>query len=467
MTKGNSHTIIIGSGIGGLVCGCYLAKAKRKVTLIEQHYQAGGCCTSFTRNGFRFDAGVHYLGGIKKHFFGTILKELGIEIELKQFDPTDKVIIGNKVTYFRKNAKLTIREIKNNFPDEAENIDRFFTFILSNNFYRIYEKAKSSTFTEILNCYFKNKVLKHTLEILLSNIGLPANKFSAISAIVLYRDYLLEGGYYPKGGMQEFADCLARKFVNLGGKLLLGTEVNEIVVKKKMVKGIRLENGTLVTADYVVSNADAFETFKKLIKISVPEQKIVSRLKCSPSIFALYLGLTKTSNISNETCNVWYFPNKSLAEVISDLRGSILKKRLPYCMCTFPSAHTNEKIGDTMQFLMLAPYETEKFWNNYRTILAEKILDKAEEVFPKLRRNIIYQNTATPHTFSRYTLNRNGAAFGWASTVQQTPSNVFPQKTSLANLFLTGHWTTIGSGQGGIPKVAFSGRRTAFLILNR
>lgn len=47
--------IIIGAGISGLVCGCYIAKAGMKVLIAEQHYKPWGYCTSFKRQGFTFD----------------------------------------------------------------------------------------------------------------------------------------------------------------------------------------------------------------------------------------------------------------------------------------------------------------------------------------------------------------------------------------------------------------------------
>lgn len=74
---------------------------------------------------------------------------------------------------------------------------------------------------------------------------------------------------------------------------------------------------------------------------------------------------------------------------------------------------------------------------------------------------------ATPFTFYKYTLNKDGAAFGWAYTVNQTRATLFPSKTSLDNLFLVWHWYTIGSGQGGVPKVTISGRKVAHIVLNR
>lgn len=49
--------IVIGSGIGGLTAGATLAKAGRKVLVLEQHDQAGGCCHTYIEKGFEFDVG--------------------------------------------------------------------------------------------------------------------------------------------------------------------------------------------------------------------------------------------------------------------------------------------------------------------------------------------------------------------------------------------------------------------------
>ena len=60
-----TDVVVIGAGIGGLTCGSYLAKHGKRVKVLEQHYVPGGCCTSFSRKGFQFDAGVlHLTGGI-------------------------------------------------------------------------------------------------------------------------------------------------------------------------------------------------------------------------------------------------------------------------------------------------------------------------------------------------------------------------------------------------------------------
>ena len=54
--------IVIGSGIGGLSTAAIMAKAGKKVLVLEQHDQAGGCCHSFIDKGYEFDVGIHYVG---------------------------------------------------------------------------------------------------------------------------------------------------------------------------------------------------------------------------------------------------------------------------------------------------------------------------------------------------------------------------------------------------------------------
>ena len=58
--------IIIGSGIGGLANAAYLSLLGQKVAVFEQHYTAGGFTHSYTREGYEWDVGVHYIGEVHK-----------------------------------------------------------------------------------------------------------------------------------------------------------------------------------------------------------------------------------------------------------------------------------------------------------------------------------------------------------------------------------------------------------------
>ncbi|MCX7794534.1 MAG: FAD-dependent oxidoreductase, partial [Thermodesulfovibrionales bacterium] len=96
MSDSKYDAIIIGAGIGGLVCGCYLAKAGMKVLICEQHSKPGGYCTSFKRHGFTFDAAAHAIGGFVNGYMKKIFQDLQLTIELKKTDPSDIIILPDK-----------------------------------------------------------------------------------------------------------------------------------------------------------------------------------------------------------------------------------------------------------------------------------------------------------------------------------------------------------------------------------
>lgn len=469
----NYNVVIIGAGIAGLTCGCYLAKTGLKVLIVEQYSRVGGYCGSFKRKGYRFDVGVHYLGGVK-NVFGDILKELELtdKIKFDRFDPTDKIIIGENITYIRQNNQETINEFRKSFPREKENIDDFFNFIMQKDFFNVYIKVKKISFQKLLDDFFKDLGLKATLELLLLNFGLSAKKASAITSVLLYRDYILDGGYYPVGGIQSFSDSFLTCYKQYGGEIILSKKVNEILVRNKKAVGVVLEKGEMIGADIVVSNADATQTFRELLKDYNCREKIfVNKLSVSNSIFALYIGTDKDlQNFTSETCNIWSFEKYDIDGYINNLKAEILISDLPFIMMTFPSAHSYDlknKHKNTIQFFLIAPFESENFWTKYKDEMADKILKRAEKILPDLKEFIKVKVIATPMNFYKYTLNRDGAAFGWASTINQTNASLFPPTTSLDNLFLSGHWCTIGSGQGGVSKAVFTGRKVSHLVLQR
>ena len=61
--------IIIGAGVGGLVTGSILARAGKKVLILEQHDQAGGGTHTFIEKGYEFDPGVLYIGELEEVTF--------------------------------------------------------------------------------------------------------------------------------------------------------------------------------------------------------------------------------------------------------------------------------------------------------------------------------------------------------------------------------------------------------------
>ncbi|MFH1460754.1 MAG: NAD(P)/FAD-dependent oxidoreductase [Candidatus Omnitrophota bacterium] len=471
--------IIIGAGIGGLVCGCYLAKQGRKVLIVEQHFQAGGYCSSFKRKGFTFDTSIHSIGSLREGGkVRKIFNELGLEdeIELTRSDPTDILIFPGHTIFIRNKLNDTIASFQESFPHEFEKIKDFFYFIYNFDFIKNYSNLKTKTFKDVLNIYFQDEKLKSIISIILGNIGLPASRVAALPAIVLYKEFILDGGYYPKGGMQSFSNGLARKFKKLGGELRLKNKVEKIIIKKNKAVGIIIGKEEKIFSDNVISNCDATHTFLDLIGKKFLSDKFVKKidnLETSASAFVVYLGLNKSYNsILKNRCSWWcYLSDKyDVEKVFSDIK----RKNKPYSdnfvFCIFTSSHDRSlapERGETISLVSLATVKDLDFWKKNKEKFADDLIKRAEKFIPELSKHIIVKEIATPHTMQRYTLNKDGAAYGWASTVTQIDKEIMPRETNIKNLYLTGHWTTQGSGQGGVSTVAYSGRSIAKLLIRR
>ena len=73
MSQNKYDIAILGTGLGGLVCGYILSKNGFKVLLLEKEAQIGGCLQTFRRFGIKFDTGMHYIGSMLE---GQILHRL-------------------------------------------------------------------------------------------------------------------------------------------------------------------------------------------------------------------------------------------------------------------------------------------------------------------------------------------------------------------------------------------------------
>src|SRR5512136_1057147 len=121
--------IIIGGGIGGLICSNLLAQAGMKVLLIERHYVLGGYCSTFRRKKFIFDSATHFypLLGNPTTLTGRVLQKLGCPTQWVKMDPVDKFHFPDGEV-FEVPADFTVylEKLKAMFPDQSSRIDRFF-----------------------------------------------------------------------------------------------------------------------------------------------------------------------------------------------------------------------------------------------------------------------------------------------------------------------------------------------------
>lgn len=458
--------IIIGAGIGGLVCGCYLAKAGLKVLIIEKNANPGGYCNSFEVKGYKFDGFVHSLGNLTKESeFYQILDEIGVvdKLDLIRYNPSDILTTADFKIHFWNDVNKTIEDISKIFPKEKPSISNFFKDISNKKFLDSVVQFRNKTFQNILDEYFTDEKLKSVLSFpIYAHVGGPSKFINAFSGIKHYYHFMVNGGYYPKKGIQVLSNALADQFRRFGGELVYSNKVKKILTKSNKGYEVICKNDQNYTAQYIISDSDAKQTFLELIDQNLLPNSFINKLKTlkpSLSLFVLYLGLKESfQNVLDDGVDYAYILDYNFdSEHGNDFNYECGFEHIKWFLIRFNHS------SNSAQVFVTAPYKNADFWDQNRKNFIEKIIEAVDEYLPSFSDNIVFKTCTTPVAFNNWTLNSSGAAYGWASTVDQFMDLDFARDDIVKNLFLCGHWTTLASG---VPGVSYVGKRVAKTVLN-
>lgn len=496
--KDRYDLVIIGAGMGGLTCGGLLAKEGLSVLVIEQHVKPGGYCTSFERKGFAFDLGFDFLTGCEEG--GTIAKtinelRLGHEIEFIKLNSVGR-LIGRDHDIRVMSLKGAGEELKRRFPAESKSIDAFvpeckalnaeigpllqavpdlmsfrqkiefvMKFLVKCPRFRKYGMKPSG---KVASSFFKDPKLN---VILLT----PIIDFAPGMTAVMLLECLAESdrAYYPKrGGVQALANLFAKGLTNHGGELALKTSVNKIIINNGKATGVELADGHRIKSNYVVSNADARQTFLNLVGQEYLMPKFVRELnesRLTPSAFLVSLGVDMDLGAMGfDGALISYCPNYDLNKLFgSDPENCRIGIKMHSLLDP-----TQAPAGmHTVQLVAALPHDYMDYWRRekdgtrgkqYKELkesVANKLIASVENIIPGLSEHIVYRDIATPLTFERFTSNSCGAMAGWYPA---PTAKIRSQRTPIKNLFQAGHWTFPG---GTVAFAIQSGRNAAQMVL--
>jgi prolycopene isomerase len=471
LKKDEYDVIIIGAGIGGLVCGCYLAKAGMKVLIVEKNDKPGGYCTSFENEGYRFDVCAHGLGGLNKDGnLRKIIDELNLNLNIKRLDPSDILITPDYEISFWNDLNKTIHNFQDKFPNEADHIKSFFDFINNTRLIELFRRLKQKTFKQLLDEYFKEEKLKKILSFPLGNLGISYQFASALITTIFYREFMINGGYYPLGGMQALPNSLTKRFKEFGGTILFSKKAEEIKIKNSLTTGITIDKNIYLKSKYVVSNCDIKQTYFKLIGKNYLSRELATNLNkkiISPSTFVVYIGLKDNfkSYFTERGYALWYMPTYNIDNIYlhnKDINDIDINKKDIFCALGSLNTRDQNYNRKNIHLLIIAPFKNKKFWRENKYKLANDLLQRLEKLIPSLKKYIITQKIATPIDFFNYTFNCKGSAYGWAATTWNDNISI---NNLIKNLFIVGHWTSNKFGSSGINTVAFLGYNVSQTII--
>ncbi len=470
MVMNEYDIVIIGSGMGGLVCGDLLSREGYNVCIIEKNKQIGGCLQTYVRDKVIFDSGVHYMGGLDKgQNLYQIFKYLGLMDKLKleriDEDAFDKIIISNDENEysFAQGYDNFIKKLTAYFPEEENAIvaycDKMQEVCSKFPLYNLDEKGVYEDKQDVLDidtkAFIESLTTNEKLRAVLAGnnflyAGIADETPFYVHALIL-NSYIQSSWKCVDGGSQ-IGKIMARNIRSRGGIVMRNTEVTKIVEENGKVSYVLLKDGTKLYGKNFISNLHPAKTIE-LTETNLFKKSYRSRilsLKDTTSCFVLNIVLKKNS-FRYHSHNYYYHKEGSLWNQTDYTEDS-----WPLGYAIFLSASSKNKEyanGFTIFAHML--YEDVQEWKDtfntvsseksrgasYETFKqqkAEKLIDTVCERFPTLRDCIHSYYTSTPLSLRDYIGNDNGSVYGIAKDYREPFKTFISPRTKLPNLYLTG-----------------------------
>ncbi|NPV85713.1 MAG: NAD(P)/FAD-dependent oxidoreductase [Anaerolineae bacterium] len=489
--------IVIGAGLGGLTAGALLAKAGRKVLVLEQSERVGGCCSTFEKDGYHFDIGASIVEAIRipEIVFEKLGTTLQKEVDLLPCDPVYSVLFrdGQRAT-FRQSLEETAEEIARFSPEDREGFYRFaqrfaeFTgqggedFFMTpmntvGDFLGLLQKRPViarflpvflTSYQSVIQKYFKDARVQESMSYQSFYAGHPPDLAPGIFAVIPYSEHL--GMYYPRGGMAQIPLALQRCGERNGMEVRLNQLVTQVLVNQyREARGVVLQDGSVLTSKVVVSNVNAKTLYLNLIgEEHLPwiVRTGIKSYETSLTCPMVYLGVDYQPPVeahhtlmplSVEAMNhAWW--NRYRQGLLPEQQFGLI------CCPTFTDPSLAPQGHHILNLILMGPHTLQgNDWDTLKPQFIEETIRWLEAfALPGLSAHVRVAEMSTPLDFERRLLLPGGAIYGLQQDLTaQAVLRPAGKSKSIRHLYLTGASTHPG---GGIPTTMGSGLIAAEMI---
>ncbi len=488
-TPGKEKVVIIGAGVAGLSCGCYLQMNGIQTEILEASLLPGGLCTAWHRGPYVFDGCLRWLIGAQPpSAFHQIWTELGaiagrkvfvhdemlrvedasgntlsvpadldeLAREFKRVAPEDSVLIEKLVRAARRCAPLEPPLEK---PVELmTHREKMRTGLRYLPMLPVILRWKNLPITAYLARY-KNNLVREAFSAIASN-----EHMSALVLVMVLAFRTRNNCGFVAGGSWDFAMAIADRYTRLGGTIRYKSKVASVIVENNRAVGVRCDDGTVVPASTVVSCADGHTTIFKMLDGRFVDKRIrylYENCMPFPAIIQVSLGIKKVFPDAPHTLNLPLAQSLCVDDQTKHDRLEVETFGSDSALCPDGTSVMTVRLPTSYEFWTgLKKSDPQRYRVEKKSVVQEiiAILDKR---FPGLAENLDRSDIATPATFVRYTGNWQGSYEGWLPTPRILGRRIPYTLPGLQDFYMAGHWVVAG---GGLPSAALSGRYVAQMI---
>lgn len=459
--------LILGSGLGGLLCGVILAKNGYNVGIIEQHKQIGGCLQSYAVDKHLFDTCVHYIGGLEPgntlfqiFNYAEIMEHLSL-IPLNQ-NGFDKIQLGADPTLYpiAQGYENFIEQLGKHFPQHQAELAKYIATLkeVCSKFPLYYlqdgdglEKMDVMHWSlqETLDRIFTNEQLK---QIVCGNAYLYAGQSASTPFYVhaLVSSSYMENAYKIKGSSAQIPKYLWKTFQKYGG----------VIYKNECIKAIidQQENGYIIqttntnfTGKICISNMHPEATLNMLqtdVKLNAFKNRIQSCPNTTSSFlinavlapqtvpykdYNIYAHNGHPLQILDNNSTAW--PNQYALYFNQDEKHPEYAASVAIlCYCDIEDFKEEANSFHTTNF----PNNRSVPYQELKQAIGQNILNKVATKFPDITKHIQTWDAATPLTFRDYMGSTDGSIYGMTANYNQPLLSQVPIKTKIPNFYFTG-----------------------------
>ncbi len=522
-TNGKYDAIVIGAGHNGLVNAAYLARAGKKVLVLERRHLLGGAAvTEEIIPGFKFSVCSYVVSLLRPE----IIRDLDLPrhgLEILPLDGTFTPMHNGDYLWRMDDHGKMRREIARHSKLDAEAYEEFgkamhqlckfvkpimsmvppdptslnpkdwskllflgrrFQQLPREDRYNIVQLMTMSA-ADFLDQWFETDVLKATMSAS-GIIGTFLGIRSPGTAYVLLHHYMgeIDGAFrawgLPRGGTGAISNSIASAAREAGVEIRTQTPVAKILVKNSKATGVALENGDEFHAQVISSCCDPNLTFLKFVGRAHLSDDFVTEVKrykfrgSSGKVNMALDGLPDFRSLPGSGRHlrgaVSISPSMEYMERAYDDAKYGRFSQHPYIDIVFPSL-TDPSVAPpgkhTMScFVQYAPYKlSEGTWDEQREAFGDTVIDTICEHAPNLKSLIVGRQVLTPLDIERVFGLTEGNIFQGELSLEQLfflrpVAGWAHYNTPIKNLYLCGSATHPGGGIMGAP-----GRLAALKIL--